>query len=152
MREETCDSQDGTAPRSLLLRHADAPLFPVERGRLRGLRHRTIAGEGQGARELSLWAEEHLPGLLIPAHWHDCEEILTVISGRILAFVGDFHTAVGPGESLLVPAGARHGYEVISPEAVRLLVVFASPRPLLFLEDGQPAAPPWEEAAHAAEG
>lgn len=146
MNDDTRDTTESKARRSLLIRHADAPLFPVDRGPLQGLRHRTVISGGQGARQLSLWAEEHLPGLSIPMHSHDCEEILSVLQGRILASVGGFHATVGPGESLLVPAGAPHGYEVISEGPVLLLVVFASPRPRLFLEDGVEALPPWEEA------
>lgn len=125
-------------------RHRDAQLCSIDGGRLRGLRHRTVIDGRRGSSALALWHEEHLPGFLVPLHRHDCEEIITVVSGEIVAIVGGFHTSVGPDESILIPAWELHGFEVVSRTPVKLVALFASPDPRVFREDGAEAPPPWE--------
>jgi quercetin dioxygenase-like cupin family protein len=127
--------------------HARAPLCALDDGPLRGLRHRSVIDRRNGAAQLALWQEEHLPGFSVPAHLHDCEEIITVIEGEIEArLVGDRHL-VRSGESVLIPAGTPHGFRVIGVRSVRLLALFASPRPAILRPDGTPSRPPWEGAA-----
>jgi quercetin dioxygenase-like cupin family protein len=125
-------------------RHHDAELCVVDSGRLRGLRHRTVIDGRRGSAALALWHEEHLPGFLVPPHRHDCEEIITVIRGEIIALVGGFNATVRADESILIPAGELHGFEVVSREPVKLVALFASSNPRVFREDGTEAPPPWE--------
>jgi len=125
-------------------RHRDAEVCAIDAGRLRGLRHRTVIDGRRGSSALALWHEEHLPGFLVPLHRHDCEEIITVVRGEILAIVGDRHAIVRPDESILIPAGELHGFEVVSAEPVKLVALFASANPRVFRQDGAEAPPPWE--------
>lgn len=132
------------APSPVRFRHGDAELCRIDAGRLRGLRHRTVIDGRRGASSLALWHEEHLPGFLVPAHRHDCEEIIAVVRGEIVAVVGEFHARLGPDESILIPAWELHGFEVVSQDAVKLLALFASPNPRVYRADGTEAPPPWE--------
>lgn len=39
---------------------------------------------------------------------HDCDELVTVIEGRLLFTVAGETCSVGPGDELLIPRGRRH--------------------------------------------
>jgi mannose-6-phosphate isomerase-like protein (cupin superfamily) len=119
----------------------------VNDGPLAGLRHRTVIDATTGAGALALWEERHVGGFNVPDHLHDCEEIITVIEGEIEARLGGDRHLVRSGESVLIPAGTPHGFRVIGVRSVRLLALFASPRPAILRPDGTPSRPPWEGGA-----
>jgi quercetin dioxygenase-like cupin family protein len=127
--------------------HRSAPLTCVDEGPLRGLRHRTVIDRATGASSLALWQEEHLPGFRVPLHRHDCEEVIAVVAGAIRAQVGDAVHEVRGGQSILIPAWALHGFEVVSAEPVELLALFAASDPRIFRADGTPSEPPWRGGA-----
>lgn len=127
----------------LFYRHADAPLCSLDDGALKGLRHRTVIDRATGAAELAIWQEEHRPGFLVPPHSHDCEEVISILSGRIRAIIGAEAFVVAPGESVLIPARSLHGFEVMGPLPVRLLAIFGSADPKIFRADGSESSPPW---------
>lgn len=123
--------------------HASAPCCGLDHGALAGLRHRTVIDGDVGAAGLALWQEEHAAGFLVPLHSHDCEEIITVLEGRIRATIGEDRFDAGPLQSILIPAGALHGFEVTSETSVKLLAIFSSRAPRIFREDGEETVPPW---------
>ena len=127
--------------------HREAPLCALNEGLLAGLRHRTVIDHSNGARELALWQEEHMPGFLVPLHRHDCEEIITVLAGEILAEDEIGTVVVRAGQSILIPANSLHGFRVSSDIPVRLLAIFGSPSPKVLRADGTPSSPPWEGGA-----
>ncbi len=127
--------------------HASAPVCSLDEGPLAGLRHRTVIDARSGAAALALWQEEHESGFLVPPHSHDCEEIISVLDGEIRATIGSESWRVGPGESILIPAGDLHGFEVTSSGPVRLLALFSSASPRIFRADGTESSPPWEGGA-----
>lgn len=128
----------------LYYRHSEADLCALDDGPLDGLRHRTVIDHRSGAAALALWQEEHRPGFVVPQHLHDCEEIISVLDGEIEADIAGAIFRVGPGESILIPAWADHGFRVTSPQAVRLLALFASSNPRIYRTDGTESSPPWE--------
>ena len=130
--------------RKLLYDHGDHPVFELEAGALKGLRHRTIIDRQTGASELALWQEEHLPDFCVPPHRHDCEEIITVLDGAIHASIGEERYTVAAGQSILIPAWIDHGFTVCSNQPVRLLAIFSSGNPRIFKIDGSESIPPWE--------
>lgn len=124
--------------------HDRAPLCRLDDGPLRGLRHRTVIDRSGGAEALALWQEEHAAGFRVPPHLHDCEEIIAVLEGEIKATIENETFRVGPGRSLLIPAGELHGFRVLGDRPVRLLALFSSSAPKIFRADGTPSTPPWE--------
>lgn len=124
--------------------HEEAPLCILEDGLLAGLRHRTVIDAATGAAELALWQEEHMPGFRVPLHYHDCEEIITVLEGEIEATIGGDRFRVRPGQSILIPARVPHGFRVLGNRAIRVLAIFSSSCPKIFREDGRETTPPWE--------
>lgn len=135
--------QAGAPPRRHFV-HEDAPLCAVDEGTLRGLRHRTVIDARDGALQLALWEERHEVGFDVPDHAHDCEEIITLLAGGILARIDGEAIPVAAGESILIPEGALHGFSVVAGPQMRLLAIFGSPRPRIFRADGSESAPPWE--------
>ncbi len=134
-----------TAPAlpTALFTHAAAPLCAIDTGTLAGLRHRTVIDRSHGASSLALWQEEHLPGFRVPLHLHDCEEIITVIEGTIVATTGGEPVEVHAGMSWLIPPMCPHGFSVQGPGPVRLLALFGSADPQVLKCDGTPSLPPW---------
>lgn len=135
-------------------RHLDAPLCAIAQGPLKGLRHRTVIDRRTGAASLALWHEEHEAGFVVPPHRHDCEEIITVLRGGIVATIEGATHHVAAGESILIPAFALHGFAVSSAEPVRLHALFGSAAPRVLRADGTDAPPPWEggDATHLTNG
>ena len=129
--------------------HRQAPLSSLDEGPLAGLRHRTVIDLTSGAASLALWQEEHRPGFRVPLHLHDCEEIITVLRGRIEAEIGGRNFGVGPEQSILIPAWRPHGFRVEGEEPVLLLAIFSSSDPGIFRADGSPSIPPWRGGSSA---
>ncbi|MEQ8819637.1 MAG: cupin domain-containing protein [Sumerlaeia bacterium] len=124
--------------------HLEAPLCQLDEGPLAGLRHRTVIDATAGAKQLALWQEEHKSGFRVPPHRHNCEEIITVLDGEILADIDGQNHTVKAGESILIPEWASHGFQVMGERPVRLLAIFGSAKPGIYREDGTPSTPPWE--------
>ncbi|MCB2154087.1 cupin domain-containing protein [bacterium] len=127
--------------------HGRTPLCALDEGALAGLRHRTVIDGTTGAAQLALWQEEHKSGFDVPLHRHDCEEIITIVAGEILARIGDREWAILAGQSILIPEWEPHGFRVTSATPVRLLAIFGNPKPGIFKLDGTPSSPPWEGGA-----
>jgi len=64
------------------------------------------------------------PGASVALHRHPSwQETFVVLEGRFDFVVEGARHALGPGEILVVPRGAAHGFTCTSPEAGRLLVI-----------------------------
>jgi quercetin dioxygenase-like cupin family protein len=67
---------------------------------------------------------EHLsgPGTGVPLHVHNAdEEIIHVLSGRVLAQIGDTKVELGAGDIANLPRGVQHAWRVIGDEPARLM-------------------------------
>ena len=62
-----------------------------------------------------------------PTHHHAVEEVLTVIAGEAEMWIGEEHVVVSSGQSLIVPAGHRHGFRNVGHATLHLQAVLASP-------------------------
>ena len=63
-----------------------------------------------GAAQLCVFEQWCDPGCGAPAHLHTVEEVLTVLDGCAEIWVGEERTTVMAGQSVIVPAGQRHGF------------------------------------------
>jgi mannose-6-phosphate isomerase-like protein (cupin superfamily) len=63
-----------------------------------------------GSVQLCIFDQWCTPGLGAPTHLHAVEEVLSVVSGRAEIWVGDESSIVETGQSVLVPAGRKHGF------------------------------------------
>lgn len=67
------------------------------------------------------------PGLGAPMHLHAVEEVLEVIEGKAEIFLGAESRIVLPNQSVLVPAGWRHGFKNIGTGILKVRATLAAP-------------------------
>jgi mannose-6-phosphate isomerase-like protein (cupin superfamily) len=85
------------------------------------------AGLG-GAREQSLAEATLAPGQATRRHYHvRTEEIYVVLEGTGEMEVDGDRRAVGPGDAILIPAGARHEIRASGTDELRFLCCCAPP-------------------------
>ena len=130
----------------------------VEAAEAPGHSFRVVAdGAGTGG-AYSLTEATSPAGAGVPFHAHDrAVECFYVLDGRYRLTVSGTRHEAGPGDFVLVPRGAPHGFEVLEGEA-RALVLFAPAgfeevfrrMPEIFGTPGEPG-PVWEEANRAAD-
>ena len=75
----------------------------------------------------SLWLG-HLeiePGARVTTHIHpDTEEAMVIVEGTLEALLGDEVVTLGPGDTVLAPAGVKHGFVNRSESKAALLASF----------------------------
>lgn len=92
-----------------------------------GVETRVYASAAIGSRQLVVFEQECAPGMGAPAHVHVVEEVLRVIDGQAVVFVGDERTTLGSGDAVTIPAGAVHGFTNSGTTPLRVLAILASP-------------------------
>jgi quercetin dioxygenase-like cupin family protein len=58
------------------------------------------------------------PGTQFPPHTHDVEKMDAVLSGRFKLTLGGESVILGPGDAIVIPAGAEHSAEVVGDQPV----------------------------------
>lgn len=81
---------------------------------------RLVAGAGQGLSRLLLVVGRLLPGER-PVHMHFGEEMLHVLSGRLLIRAGDHRHECGPDSVIALPAGVWHGFRVLEETVLEVV-------------------------------
>ena len=71
-----------------------------------------------GSVQLCIFDQWCDPGLGAPTHLHAVEEVLTVIAGRAEIWVGEERSIVLPGQSVVIPAGRKHGFKNVDVHAI----------------------------------
>ena len=92
-----------------------------------GVETRMLISVLNGARQLCVFEQWVAPGNGAPAHSHPVEEVLTVQQGEAEMWLGDDSFIVKAGQSLIVPAGRRHGFRNSGAMTLHLHAVLASP-------------------------
>lgn len=80
-----------------------------------------------GARQICMFDQWCAPGLGAPTHLHAVEEVLCVIEGRAEMWIEDERCVVTSGQSVLIPAGHRHGFRNIDQTTLHVLATLAAP-------------------------
>jgi len=80
-----------------------------------------------GATQLCIFEQWIAPGNGAPTHSHPVEEVLTVRDGEAEMWMDDQHVIVSAGQSLIVPAGRKHGFRNSGNATLHLHAVLASP-------------------------
>jgi quercetin dioxygenase-like cupin family protein len=82
---------------------------------------RVVAGTGNGLSRLLL-VVGRLPSAEVgPIHLHYGEEVLHVVSGRLLVRAGNHRRECGPGEVVAVPAGTWHGFRALEETVLEVV-------------------------------
>ena len=103
--------------------HRDGELEKWRDGVMTRMRISAIAG----AHQICIFEQWCEPGLGAPTHHHAVEEVLEVIAGRAEIWVGEDRQTVEPNQSVLIPAGARHGFRNVGEAILHVRATVASP-------------------------
>ncbi len=86
-------------------------------------RRRLVDGE-LGAQALSVADLTLTPESRVPNHTHPTEEAMVILEGELEAVLGDATVNVTAGQTVLAPAGVRHGFVNHSGAPARLMAIF----------------------------
>lgn len=114
-------STDTPTRRGGFIPAGSATVHPQEWGRLEWM----VAGSEENSDVLTVGKCFIQPGRNNPVHHHpNCDEVLTVIRGRIRNRVNDDYVEMGPGDTISIPLGAIHNAVNIGDEECELLIIF----------------------------
>jgi quercetin dioxygenase-like cupin family protein len=92
-----------------------------------GVYSRAWATASTGALQVRI-AEQRLdPGTQAPTHWHYFEENITVVAGEAEIWVEDERRRLGSGNTVIVHATKRHGFESVGDEPLHVVVSMSWP-------------------------
>jgi mannose-6-phosphate isomerase-like protein (cupin superfamily) len=80
-----------------------------------------------GAKQLCIFEQWREPGTGAPTHLHAVEEILTVLQGEAEFWLDDERSALSAGQSVIVPAGAKHGFQNVGRVTLHVQATLAAP-------------------------
>jgi mannose-6-phosphate isomerase-like protein (cupin superfamily) len=92
-----------------------------------GVETRMVVSAVNGAAQLCIFEQWAAPGMGAPTHTHTVEEVLTVREGEAEMWLDQQRVTVSAGQSLIVPAGRKHGYRNSGKVTLHLHAVLASP-------------------------
>ena len=78
-------------------------------------------------RQLCIFEQFCDPGLGAPTHIHAVEEVLEVIDGTAEIWLEDEKAVVTANQSVLIPAGARHGFRNAAQATLHVRATLAAP-------------------------
>ena len=80
-----------------------------------------------GSVQLCVFEQWCDPGCGAPTHLHPVEEVLSVLEGQAEVWIEDERAALSPGQSVVVPAGRRHGFRNVGDATLHMHVTLAAP-------------------------
>ena len=90
-----------------------------------GIPRTILVDASRGAESLWLGHLEIEPGARVTTHIHpDTEEAMVIVEGTLEALLGDEVVTLGPGDTVLAPAGVKHGFVNRSESKAALLASF----------------------------
>jgi mannose-6-phosphate isomerase-like protein (cupin superfamily) len=116
---------DGRLPKGLnmnVLIHHDQPLEKWREGVMTRMRMSALLG----GRQLCIFDQFCDPGLGAPLHIHAVEEVLEVIEGTAEIWLGTKSAIVRSNQSVLVPAGAKHGFRNLENTTLHVRATLAA--------------------------
>jgi len=117
----------------------DIPAHELPGNRLRGL-----ATPSRGSTEIMLWSHLAEAGGASPPHWHDCDQVIYVLSGVGRVIVGDDEHAVTAGDVIVAPARIPHQVIAAADEALDTIVAML-PSLRTYRPDGSELDQPWKQ-------
>src|SRR5450755_278295 len=92
-----------------------------------GVETRMRVSASNGAAQLCIFEQWVAPGNGAPTHSHPVEEVLSVREGEAEMWMDEERVIVSAGQSLIVPAGRRHGFRNSGTVTLHVHAVLASP-------------------------
>jgi quercetin dioxygenase-like cupin family protein len=90
-----------------------------------GVTRTVLVDTFQGAQSLYIAQLTINPGAQVTTHIHpDSEEAMTIVDGELEAILGDEVVVLSPGDTVLAPAGVKHGFVNRSEATAALVAAF----------------------------
>ena len=80
-----------------------------------------------GSAQLCVFQQWCDPGAGAPTHLHAVEEILTVLDGEADIWIEDERARLTAGQSVIVPAGRKHGFRNTGTSTLHVAATLAAP-------------------------
>ncbi len=95
-----------------------------------GLEVRDILDAEHGTDALKIGEVTIAPNTRLPRHIHtNTEEAMVVLEGTLDALIGRERMTIGPGHTVLAPAGTTHGFVNRYDQPARILFIFPTHEP-----------------------
>ena len=92
-----------------------------------GIPRTVLVDASRGAESLWVGHLEVAPGAQVTTHIHpDTEEAMVIVEGELEAALGDEVVTLGPGDTVLAPAGVKHGF--VNRSGVKAVLLAAFPK------------------------
>jgi mannose-6-phosphate isomerase-like protein (cupin superfamily) len=92
-----------------------------------GVKTRMLVSAVTGTTQLCLFEQWCEPGSGAPTHLHAVEEVLTVLDGQAETWIDNERATLTSGQSLIVPAGHRHGFRNTGDTVLHVQAALAAP-------------------------
>lgn len=112
-----------------------------------GVRTRMIVSAAAGSSQLCQFEQWCAPGTGAPTHHHAVEEVLSILAGTAQVWVGDEQRRLVVGQSVLVPAGHRHGFSNVGDVELHVRATLAAPVFEAAYDDGSETPRRWLPAS-----
>ena len=96
-----------------------------------------------GASEVMAWRATMDAGAASPPHRHDHEEIVVMLSGTLLAKIGEQEAVLTPGDACLIPASTLHQVINTGTDPCSMLITMQVGTRFLRPDGSETPAPPW---------
>ena len=80
-----------------------------------------------GAKQLCVFEQWCAPGTGAPTHLHAVEDVITVLEGQADVWIADQEGRLTSGQSMVVPAGVKHGFRNAGADTLHVLATLAAP-------------------------
>jgi mannose-6-phosphate isomerase-like protein (cupin superfamily) len=101
------------------------------------------AAPSRGSTQLCLWRIDIAPGSTSPLHHMDCEEIFLCVDGSAVVAIDGEERRVGPGDCLVLPAGADFSFQVDEAAPFKAVACIPAGGKATMTESGDTIVPPW---------
>lgn len=92
-----------------------------------GVQTRMRVSAVTGSTQLCIFEQWCDPGCGAPTHLHAVEEILTVLAGQAEVWLDGERSTLTAGQSLIVPAGRKHGFRNTGDVTLHVQATLAAP-------------------------
>src|SRR5262249_28990884 len=92
-----------------------------------GVMTRMLVSAVAGASQLCIFQQWCTGDRGAPTHVHAVEEVLTVLEGQAEIWVEEDRKPVSAGQSVVIPAGWRHGFKNIGTSILHVQATLAAP-------------------------
>jgi quercetin dioxygenase-like cupin family protein len=111
-----------------------------------GVTTRMLVSAVSGASQLCVFQQWCDPGKGAPTHLHAVEEVLTVLAGAAEIWVEDERASLTAGQSVIVPAGRKHGFTNTGASTLHVQAILAAPMFEASFEDQREVTRRWMPA------